>query len=176
MRIISGHLKGRRLPIFKNMGTRPTTDFAREALFNLIEHKKDIDECTFLDLFSGTGSISFEFISRGAKSGMCIDMSKNSQVYRKKCMKEFGIENLTSIRKDVFSYLKKAKDKYDIIFADPPYQLKEIPLLPNLVYDNHLLNENGLLVIEHPKEVAFGKHPNFVETRNYSTVHFSFFM
>ena len=175
MRIISGRLKGRRLPPYKSSGTRPTTDFAREALFNLIEHQMNIDQCTFLDLFSGTGAVSFEFISRGAIEGVCIDMSQYSNTYRRKLIELFQIDNLISIRKDVFKYLVKTENKFDIIFADPPYQLKNIESIPELIFENEVLKANGLLVLEHPGSINFQKHPKFIEQRNYSSVHFSFF-
>ena len=174
MRIIAGSLKGRRLPAFK-MAVRPTTDFGKEALFNLIEHKAMIADCSFLDLFSGTGSISYEFISRGAAKGLCVDMSAKTQAYRLKCIKQLEIENLVSIRRDVFKFLGKCNEQFDIIFADPPYQLKEVTLIPDLIYDNNLLKENGLLIVEHSKEIDFSKHPHFDESRNYSAVHLSFF-
>ncbi|MEM7163387.1 MAG: 16S rRNA (guanine(966)-N(2))-methyltransferase RsmD [Bacteroidota bacterium] len=175
MRIISGILKGRRLPVLKGNSTRPTTDFAREALFNVIEHKKEIDQSTFLDLFAGTGAVSFEFISRGALNGICVDMSQKTQVYRKQCIQQFEIENLASLRKDVFKFIPKCHQKFDIIFADPPYQLKEISALPELIFSFKLLNKNGLLIVEHPKEIDFSQEKHFIETRSYSTVHFSFF-
>lgn len=175
MRIISGTLKGRVLPRFKSMGTRPTTDFGKEALFNILEHKIEIANCTFLDLFSGTGAISYELISRGASSGVCVDMSQASQTYRKKCIESLSIEHLKSLRRDVFKFISKCTKKFDIVFADPPYQLKNIIDIPHLIIDQGILVENGILIVEHPKDVDLSGHPHFVEMRNYSTVHFSFF-
>ena len=174
MRIIGGTLKGRRLPKFK-MSIRPTTCFGKEALFNLIEHKTDIPGAYFLDLFAGTGSISYEFISRGATKGVCVDMSAKTQKYRQKCMNDFGIDNLISLRRDVFKFLSKCEDHFDIIFADPPYQLKEVETIPDIIFEKKLLKPGGLLVVEHSKEIDFSKHPNFDEMRNYSAVHLSFF-
>ncbi|NND77931.1 MAG: methyltransferase domain-containing protein [Flavobacteriales bacterium] len=157
------------------MAARPTTDFGKESLFNILEHKTQIAGASFLDLFAGTGAISYEFISRGAEQGTCVDMSQASQIYRKKCMTLLGIDNLTSLRRDVFKFIKKCDDKYDIIFADPPYQLKSIKEIPDLIFEQGLLKENGLLIVEHPDRMDFSDHPRFVETRNYSAVHFSFF-
>ena len=175
MRIISGTLKGRVLPRFKSMGARPTTDFGKEALFNILEHKTEIHGAKFLDLFAGTGAISYEFISRGAEHGTCVDMSKGSQSYRRKCMELFGIENLDSLRRDVFKFIAKSEDSYDIIFADPPYQLQNLNEIPQMILEKGLLKENGLLIVEHPDKIDLSDHPRFVETRNYSAVHFSFF-
>lgn len=174
MRIISGKFKGKRVVAPKSIKARPTTDFAKESLFNILEHKLDYSDLDILDLFAGTGNISFEFISRGARSITAVDMSLSSY----KFINSFAYENemnIKCIKADVFKLLGKGGKSFPLIFADPPYANKNIPKLPDLVLENGWLEENGLLIIEHGKETDFTDHIRLVDHREYSRVNFSFF-
>lgn len=176
MRIINGKFKGRRFSPPTNITARPTTDFAKESLFNVITNNYfDLEGITALDLFSGTGSISFEFVSRGCSNVTAIEMSEKHLAFIKKTASELKITNLRTSRIDVFRFLKGCSQKYDIIFADPPYQLDSLKTLPDLVFEHSLLTEGGLFVLEHGSSNFFSNHPHFVEHRSYGNVHFSFF-
>ena len=176
MRIISGEFGGRRFETPRNLQARPTTDIAKESLFNILQNRIDFEEISALDLFAGTGSISFELISRGASHVTCIEMAHVQQQFIQKVAKELKIgRELMLVRGDVFRYLKSATQQFDFIFADPPYALPELPTLPELVLGNNLLKEGGLFVLEHGKENDFSQHPRFKELRKYGAVHFSFF-
>ena len=178
MRIISGTLKGRRFEMPSDgWKTRPTTDIAREGLFNILQHSIDLEGIAVLDLFAGSGSVGYEFISRGAdkvtfveKFGACIN-------FIKKNLKHFEIESHAEIAKsDVFQFLQKSeKESYDIIFADPPYADHEMMQIPILVFEKKLLKNEGLLIIEHDERHNFEKHPNFAFLRKYGQSQFSFF-
>lgn len=175
MRIISGTFKGRRFDPPSNITARPTTDFAKEGLFNLINNIIDIEGTTTLDLFAGTGSISYEFVSRGCLHSTAIEMSNQQISYIKKLSAQLKISNLHIFKQDVFRFLAKSSASFDIIFADPPYQLDNITSIPDAVFNKNLLNKDGLLIVEHGSKTSFTKHPNFREHRNYGNVHFSFF-
>lgn len=176
MRIINGKFKGRRFSPPTNITARPTTDFAKESLFNVITNNYfDLEGITALDLFSGTGSISFEFVSRGCSNVTAIEMSEKHLAFIKKTASELKITNLRTSRIDVFRFLKGCSQKYDIIFADPPYQLDSLKTLPDLVFEHSLLTKGGLFVLEHGSSNSFSNHPHFVEHRSYGNVHFSFF-
>jgi len=175
MRIISGKYKGKTISAPKNLPVRPTTDFAKEGLFNVLNNEFDFEEIEVLDLFSGTGNIAYEFVSRGAKKELSIDQNYSCVSFIKKTSKELDFKQLTVFKNDVFIYLKQYHQTFDIIFADPPYDLKEIPLLPDLVFNNQLLNKNGWLIIEHDKRTDLSKFPNFLAQRKYGNVNFSIF-
>ena len=173
MRIISGIYGGRRLSPPKNITARPTTDFAKESLFNLLNNRMDFDGIDVLDLFAGTGGIGIECVSRGAREVTAVEIAHVQQNWIISCCKQLGIRNLSVIRGDVFKFLSTCRTKYDLVFADPPYALDRIEELPDLTLP--LLKENGWLVIEHGKDTDFTNHPNHIETRSYGSVHFSFF-
>lgn len=175
MRIVGGKYKGRKLPVSSKLDLRPTTDFAKESLFNLLRSRKDLSDIQFLDLFSGTGNISFELLSRGAASGTCVDISGASKSYRQAIISQLNIETLQNVKADVFKFIPRCKGEFDLVFADPPYDMIQLAELPSLIFDNKLLVENGLLVLEHPEEHTFGQHPHFSEHRRYGRVNFSFF-
>ena len=175
MRIISGTHKGRRITPDKKFKARPTTDFAKENLFNVINNWYDIDDLDVLDLFSGTGGISYEFASREAKSIISIEKDFNHQAFIKRTITDLGFKNVKSIKADVFKYLKSCKMKFDLIFADPPFALKEIDTIPDAVFEQDLLQDNGILIVEHSKETNFSAHPMFTEQRVYGSVNFSIF-
>jgi len=184
MRIISGIYGGRRLSPPKNITARPTTDFAKESLFNLLNNRMDFEGIDMLDLFAGTGGIGIECISRGARSVTAVEIAHVQQNWIISCCRQLGIRNLSVIRGDVFKFLNACHTKYDLIFADPPYALEELPTLPDVILKNSgvriqnsdsILKENGWLVIEHGKDTDFTSHPRHVETRTYGSVQFSFF-
>ena len=175
MRIISGIHKGKVFSAPKNLPTRPTTDFAKEGLFNIIINEFDIDELTILDLFSGTGNITFEFASREAKSILCVEQNFNCVYHIKKTIKTFDFNQIVVFKNDVFKYLKKNTQSFDLIFADPPYNITNYTDIPNLVFEKKILNDNGWLIIEHDKHTNFESHPNFFQQRKYGNVNFSIF-
>ncbi len=174
MRIISGKFRGRRLMPPKNITARPTTDFAKESLFNLLTNRMDMEGADVLDLFAGTGSISLECVSRGAREVTAVELAHTQQNFIIATSKSLGINNLHLIRGDVFRYLKACSIRYDLIFADPPYALEELPTLPSLIVPA-LLKPSGLFVLEHGDQYDFSGHPHFLDLRTYGSVHFSFF-
>jgi len=175
MRIVSGKYGGRRLNPPANLPVRPTTDIAKEGLFNILNNIVDFEGLFVLDLFAGTGSISFEFISRGAKEATAIDKDSKCVSFIIKTSQDFKIENLRAYRSDVFSYIKHSMKKYNLIFADPPYDLNSLAEIPDKVFENEILRPDGILIIEHPRNYDFSKHPKFSQHRNYGKVNFSFF-
>lgn len=158
----------------KNITARPTTDFAKESLFNLLTNRMDLEGADVLDLFAGTGSISLECVSRGAREVTAVELAHTQQNFIIATSKSLGINNLHLIRGDVFRYLKACSIRYDLIFADPPYALKELPTLPSLIVPA-LLKPGGLFVLEHGDQYDFSGHPHFLDLRTYGSVHFSFF-
>jgi len=175
MRIVSGTHKGRQIHPPSNLPVRPTTDFAKESLFNILVNHVNYEELNVLDLFAGTGSISFEFASRGAREITSVDMNYKCVEFIRKTALNFGFTNIRPVRANVLSFLDFCKVKYDLIFADPPYDMNAITSLPDKVMNNGLLNKEGLLIIEHSRDHDFSKHPLFSEHRNYGKVNFTFF-
>lgn len=175
MRIIAGSLKGRKLNPPANLPVRPTTDMARESLFNILNNYVEFEDCSVMDLFAGTGAVSIEFVSRGAKDVTSIEINNQCTDYIKKETARMGINNIHVVRADVFDLIKRAYKKFDIIFADPPYALEDLPKLPDLIFSKDLLTEDGIFILEHPKEYNFEDHPNFWQHRIYGKVNFTFF-
>lgn len=175
MRIVSGKYKGRRFDPPHNITARPTTDFAKESLFNVLNNMLDFEQLTALDLFSGTGSISLELASRGCPQIYSIEQSERHLAFIRKTMKELGVSEITPLKADVFRYVESTDLKFDFIFADPPYALPELKDLPDLIFKKSLLVDDGLFVLEHPKNYDFSQHPHFVQHRHYGNVNFSFF-
>jgi len=175
MRIVSGYFRGRRINVPKKMDLRPTTDFAKEGLFNVLNNLIDFDELNVLDCFFGTGNISLEFISRGASQVTAVDINRDSYRFLEKLCNEWEIDNLDVYRADVLIHLKQDYQKYDLIFADPPFNLPEIKELPDLVFDNELLEDNGMLIVEHGNDTDFSQHKKFTKQRKFGSVFFSFF-
>ena len=175
MRIIAGNLRGRRLNPPTTLPVRPTTDMARESLFNILNNYVDYDECAVLDLFAGTGAVSLEFVSRGAKEVTAVDINAQCVDFIKSSAMQFGVKNLHVVRSDVFDLLKRAYKKFDIVFADPPYALENLAQMPDLVFGKNLLTDDGIFVLEHPKEYQFEEHPHFWQHRHYGKVNFTFF-
>ena len=172
MRIISGTHKGRRLIAPNTLPVRPTTDRAKEALFNILENRYFFDGKNVLDLFSGTGNIAFEFASRGCEEILAVDNNFNCINYIEKTNNELGI-NISTIKSDCLKYLKNCKQEFNFIFADPPYDYEEYQELKNLVCEKNLVKKDGVLIIEHNKETSFAA--DNIELRKYGTVHFSVF-
>lgn len=175
MRIIAGSLRGRRLNPPANLPVRPTTDMARESLFNILNNYVDYEECTVMDLFAGTGAVSLEFVSRGVKNVTSIDINNACTEYIKTAARQMNVDNIHVVRADVFDLLKRAYKKFDIIFADPPYALQDLPKLPDIVFGSDVLNEDGIFILEHPKEFSFEEYPHFWQHRAYGKVNFTFF-
>lgn len=175
MRIISGKYKGKTIKAPKNLPVRPTTDFAKESLFNILNNQFDFENLDVLDLCSGTGNIAYEFISRRVKSIKCVDKNYHCIKFINKIMKELDVNNYILSKSDIFSYLKKCHLTFDVIFADPPYALKNIQEIPNIVFEKKLLNNNGWLIVEHDRNTTFENHPNFFNHRKYGNVNFSIF-
>lgn len=175
MRIIAGKLRGRRLNPPTNLPVRPTTDMARESLFNILNNYVDYEECSVMDLFAGTGAVSIEFISRGAREVTSIDINNACTEFIKSTARQLNLDNIHVVRADVFDLLKRANRKFDIVFADPPYALNDLAQLPDLVFGSDVLTDDGIFVLEHPKEFSFEEHPKFWQHRAYGKVNFTFF-
>lgn len=175
MRIIGGEYAKRIIRPPKNLPVRPTTDLAKESLFNILRNKISFEEKNALDLFAGSGSLSYEFVSRGCKLVLSVDSNFKCIQFIKNTAKEFGMDSIRPIRSDVFRYIKSNKLKFDIIFADPPYQMENIHEISSEIFKHELLNPGGWLIVEHPKEVLLGELDFFVEHRKYGHVNFSFF-
>lgn len=175
MRIVSGKFKGMRFEPPRDITARPTTDFAKESLFNTLGNIIDFEGINVLDLFAGTGSISYEFVSRGAKDVTAIEMSMTQIEFVKKMCSKLKINNLHVYRSEVQRFLDKCKEQYDIIFADPPYQMGNIEVIIESVLNGKLLKDNGIFILEHNKEHSFIQHNNLFDSRRYGNVHFSFF-
>ena len=175
MRIITGQFKGRHFDIPRTFKARPTTDFAKENIFNVLNGYIDFDGITALDLFAGTGSISLELVSRGCKEVVSVEKDRDYARFIAECMKKINAENDILIRGDVFRFLKSCHQKFDLIFADPPYALPELDTLPDLVFEHDLLTADGVFVFEHGKHNDFSAHPRFKEHRSYGSVNFSIF-
>lgn len=175
MRIITGKYKGRHFEIPRSFKARPTTDFAKENIFNVLIQYVDLKEATALDLFSGTGSITLELLSRGCSQVISVEMDRDHHRFICECLKKLDTQACIPLRADVFRFMKSCHQPFDFIFADPPYALKEIPTIPDLIFGKELLKEGGLFILEHGKDHDFSQHPHFVEHRSYGSVNFSLF-
>ncbi|MEM1215207.1 MAG: RsmD family RNA methyltransferase [Bacteroidota bacterium] len=177
MRIIGGKFKGRRFnPPAKNWPTRPTTDYAKEGLFNILQNSLDFSSLRVLDLFGGTGNHSYEFISRGCEDVTYVDKFGGCVAFVKKTARELDIEQqLKIVRADVFKFIATSSTSYDYIFAGPPYPLTNIPEIPDRIIAKGMIAKGGWLVLEHNPRHNFREHPHLVQVRNYGTTIFSFF-
>ncbi len=175
MRIITGKYKGRHFDIPRTFKARPTTDFAKENIFNVLNGYIDFDGASALDLFAGTGSISLEMLSRGCAPVISVEADRDHSAFISQCMKKIGATDNILIRGDVFRFLKKCHETFDFIFADPPYALDNLASLPSLVFEHELLKPEGIFVLEHGKDYDFSEEPHFVEHRSYGSVNFSLF-
>lgn len=175
MRIVSGKHKGRHIPVRKNFPARPTTDFAKENIFNIINNHFDFESLRVLDLFAGTGSISFEFASRGSIEIVSVEKDFRSYGFIKKTAQLLEMNQIKVIKSDVFRVIPKLNTSFDIVFADPPYELKQIEEIPSLIIENNLLVKGGWLILEHGKINNFSANKNLIDLRVYGSVHFSIF-
>ena len=177
MRIISGTHGGRKIfPPTKMPYTRPTTDIAKEGLFNILENNLTISELKTLDLFGGTGCISYELASRGAADLTIIEKDVNMSQFIKNTTNDLGFQNIKVLKMDVFKFLENCNDSFDLIFAGPPYALTTIDDLPRIILDKKLLNENGWFILEHTPANDYKTFPYYKTQRNYGTTIFSFFV
>lgn len=175
MRIITGKYKGRHFEVPRTFKARPTTDFAKENIFNVLRAYLDFEEATALDLFGGTGSISLELISRGSPRVVTVERDRNHYAFILSVMNQLKDPAAHPLCTDALRYVARAKEQFDLIFADPPYALPELPKLPELILSRPLLKPQGILVLEHGKGNDFSQHPLFVEHRAYGSVNFSIF-
>jgi len=175
MRIIGGTLKGLRLSPPKDLPVRPTTDLAKEALFNILQNQIEFEGLKVLDLFCGTGNISLEFASREAEKVISVDRSIHCVNYVKDAARQHRLEQIKTYKADVFKFLEMETEKFDLVFADPPYDLNRIPEIPKVVFEKELLSPGGLLIVEHQSMQNLSNHPAFVEQRKYGHSSFSFF-
>ena len=175
MRIIGGKYKGRIINPVSGLKARPTTDFAREGLFDILNNRVDFESISVLDLFSGTGSIGFEFASRGAEAVHLVEKDQKHIAGIRRATAMIGFTNIKPIHIDVKAYLKTCKFIYDIVFADPPYDLPWLKEIPDLVAGSGVMKEDGFFILEHPRNMRFSDHKLFFEHRSYGGVNFSFF-
>ena len=176
MRIITGKYKGRHFDIPRSFKARPTTDFAKENIFNVLTGYIDFEDAHALDLFSGTGSITLELLSRGCSQVVSVELDRDHHRFIQQCIEKLLLTPHASIlRADAFRYIKSCKRQFDFIFADPPYALKELSTIPGLIFEHGLLKDDGVLVFEHGKNHDFSDDPYFVEHRSYGSVNFSIF-
>lgn len=176
MRIISGSNKGRIIKTPANLPVRPTTDLAKESLFNILNNHFDFEELDVLDLFAGTGNISYEFASRGAKRIVSVDNNFKCAEFIRKAAQEYGFNKIIAVqRANVFVFLKYPQVPFDLIFADPPYDMEGIETIPDLIFNQKLLKPGGWLILEHSSANKFKDHPLLNQQRNYGRVNFSIF-
>ncbi|NQU88718.1 MAG: RsmD family RNA methyltransferase [Mariniphaga sp.] len=175
MRIVGGKYKGRIFKPGKNFRARPTTDMAKEGLFNILTNRFNFEELEVLDLFSGTGSISFEFASRGSNHITLVESDSIHFKFILQTINSLQLKSITPLKANVFRYLRNSQQKFDLVFADPPYNLKELKDIPKLIFSSEILKPESTFILEHPKELNFASLKEFKEVRNYGNVHFSFF-
>ncbi|MFQ3579178.1 MAG: 16S rRNA (guanine(966)-N(2))-methyltransferase RsmD [Bacteroidales bacterium] len=175
MRIISGKYKGKTIQVPTNYKLRPTTDFAKESLFNIISNFFDFENLKVLDLFAGTGSITLEFCSRGVEHITSVEKQPLHSKFIANICAELEFKQVQIITADVFKYIEKLNESFDIIFADPPYKLPNINIIPDIIFNNKILSRNGILIIEHGSTTSFLQHKQFYTFKKYGSVHFSFF-
>jgi len=176
VRIIRGLLKTKKVTVPKNFPSRPTTDFAKEGLLNMLENRFDLYDLDLLDLCAGTGNISFEWLSREAGTSVAVDANFKVISHIRSLAREFDMQDkIRIIHMDVLKYLEKCDLTFDLIFADPPYDVKFHEEIVRLTFERRLLNKNGILIIEHGKRTDLSQFPNFELSRAYGNVVFSFF-
>ncbi len=175
MRIVGGKYKRRIISAPKNLPVRPTTDLAKESLFNILANQVDLEEKSIVDLFSGTGNIAYEFVSRGAQTVLAVETNFPCVKFIRQTATLMEMNELSVIQSDVFRFLKSGSQAYDLIFADPPYALENITEIATLVFANNRLKQDGWLIIEHPRSIDFSEFPHFHSHRKYGKVNFSFF-
>lgn len=175
MRIITGKYKGKRFDVPHSFKARPTTDFAKENVFNVLRAYVDFAETNVLDLFSGTGSITLEFLSRGCPEVVSVERDRLHFAFICSCLRSIGDPAARPVCGDALRFIERATRSFDLIFADPPYALRELPELPDRVMNSGLVHEGTIFVLEHGKATDFSQRPDFLEHRAYGSVNFSFF-
>ena len=175
MMIIRGKYGRRRFDVPKNITARPTTDFARENIFNVLENLRDFEGTDALDLFAGTGAVSFEFLSRGCQSVTCVEQAMTQVNFIRSVQAKLADENLSVIKGDVFKYISTCRRKFDFIFADPPYALERFDEVVEKILSSEMMKPGALVIIEHGKDRDYSSHPLFRERRAYGSVNFSIF-
>ena len=177
MRIIRGRYQRRQITAPNSLPVRPTTDMAKESLFNIIDNHFDLEETEALDLFAGTGNISYELVSRGCPKVVSVDHDFGCVKFIRETANKLNMNELLVVRSDVYRFLEKHNMQYDLVFADPPYdcQQPQYDELVRLIFDQNLLREGGMFILEHDKNQHFEEHPHFMEQRHYGKVNFSFF-
>jgi 16S rRNA (guanine966-N2)-methyltransferase len=175
MRIVGGKYRNRRLHPPKEMEARPTTDFAKEGLFNVLQHSEVLEGIRVLDLYAGTGNISLEFLSRGAAEVVSVEQDRRLVDFMLRTAKELGENGWRAVKADVGTFLRTHRGRYDIVFADPPFHMEGIEAIPTLVSEAGLLGSEGILIVEHHSKVDLSKLPGFQHTRSYGLIRFSFF-
>ncbi|MES2777799.1 MAG: RsmD family RNA methyltransferase [Bacteroidota bacterium] len=176
MRIISGKFGGRKIHPPANMPyTRPTTDIAKEGLFNILQNQIDLENIRTLDLFGGTGSITYELASRGAEEMVIVEKDNKMFEFIKKNVEDLKIENCRLVKSDVFRFLENCSDNFDFIFAGPPYALETIDELPKIIVEKKMIAPGGLFVLEHTPRNFYEEYPGYLKHRNYGSTIFSFF-
>ena len=175
MRIIGGYLKGKSIMPPAGYAARPTTDYAKEGLFNTLINELDFESVSMLDLFSGTGSISLELVSRGCSHVISVEQDRDHHRFITDCLKKLDTNVCLPLRGDAFRFIKSCRQQFDFIFADPPYALKELPTIPTLIFERGLLKDGGVFVFEHGRDNDFSQDAHFVEHRTYGSVNFSIF-
>ncbi len=173
--MITGKYKGRHFDVPRTFKGHPTTDFAKENLFNVLKAYVDFTDATCLDLFAGTGSITLEMLSRGAQEVVCVEKEREHMLFIRRCLATLQVLNCTTLCGDAFRYIKSCQRQFDFIFADPPYDLPTLRTLPDLILDGGLLADEGVFVLEHGKNNNFAQHPRFVQQRVYGKVNLSIF-
>lgn len=175
MRIISGKYKGRKLNPPGTFRARPTTDYARESLFNILSTRYDFDKKSVLDLFAGTGSIGLEFCSRGVKDVTMVEINRIHANFIKQSVSILQANEAKVVQSDIKDFIRRSGQQFDIVFADPPYNLKWLEGIPDLLLSSNVMKEGSILILEHPRDYNFEKHSSFIEHRHYGSVNFSFF-
>lgn len=175
MRIIGGKYKSKQIRPPANFRARPTTDFAKEALFNILENNFDIEELSVLDLFAGTGSITYEFASRGARRISTVEMNSTHYRFIRQMVQQLDLVQVNLVRSDAYKVIRNPWEAYDLVFADPPFDLAGLENLPELVLDSELMEPGSWFILEHPSNMQFNHVPGIFDHRNYGNVNFSFF-
>ncbi len=175
MRIVGGNYKGRQFHPGKKFTARPTTDMAKESLFNILQNRVDFERIKVLDLFSGTGSISFEFASRGCPDVTAVESNFHHFSFIREVIEEIGEKNIRAVKANAFRFIEQTNQTFDLIFADPPFDHPQFGKVPGLVLSGNILIPGGMFILEHPKNYDFSEYREWRETRDYGHVHFSFF-
>jgi 16S rRNA (guanine(966)-N(2))-methyltransferase RsmD len=175
MRIVGGKYRGRIFSPGKTFKARPTTDMAKENLFNVLQNSVDFETIRALDLFSGTGSISYELASRGCTDVTAVEVNLAHVQFIREVIDKLGEKHIRLVKSNVFVFAARIKEQFDLIFADPPYDHPKFTEVADLIFSNNLLKPEGLFILEHSGEFDYSNHPNFRELRRYGSVHFSFF-